>query len=96
MSGRRVLKKQELTELLSAEVEAWSRKSYEQLIEDLPDVIAFEREEPEPHQFEVQLLETTPEYVHVMISIDDGSFWRSFAPITRTFIVHRSGEIEAR
>jgi len=89
------MKKAQLADLLAAEIETWSRKSYQQLVSELPDVVAYQREEPELHQFEVQLLEHTPEYVHVMVSVDDGSFWRSFSPVTRTFVVYRDGRIES-
>ena len=88
------MKKEQLADLLAAEIEAWSLKTYGQLIQELADVVAYQREDPESHQFEVQILETTPEYVHVVISADDGSFWRSFSPVTRTFIVHHDGRTE--
>ena len=79
---------------MSAEIEAWTQKPYAQIVEELAEGIAYQREDPESHQFEVELLENTPEYVNVVISVDDGSFWRSFSPVTRTFIVYRSGRIE--
>jgi len=81
--------------LLDAEVEKWSEKSFVQLLEELHDVTAYWRGENDDfHQFEVLLIEHEPDYVHVSISIDDGSFLRSFAPLTRGFIVRRDGRIE--
>jgi hypothetical protein len=46
------------------------------------------------HQFEVQMIEHQPDYVHVVVSIDDGSFLRSISPMTRSFIVRRDGRVE--
>jgi hypothetical protein len=87
--------KSELQRLLDAEVDELSRRSYARLVDDLPDVLAYQRGGgPGYHQFEVQMLEHEPDYVHVLVSIDDGSFWRSVSPITRSFIVHRDGRVE--
>jgi hypothetical protein len=86
--------KSELRRLLDAEVDELSRRSYARLVDDLPDVVAYERGGGASyHQFVVQMIEQS-DYVHVVVSIDDGSFLRSFAPITRSFIVHRDGRIE--
>lgn len=46
------------------------------------------------HQFEVNLLEKTDAYVHILVSIDDGSFRRACRPLSSSFIVHRDGRIE--
>ena len=88
------MKKEQLAELLAAEIDVWSKKSLALIAEELADVAAYGRDDPEQHQFEVQLLEHTEEYVHVIISVDDGSFWRSFSPVTRTFLVYRDGRVE--
>jgi len=91
---RRIMTKSELRRLLDAEVDELSRRSYARLVDDLLDVVAYERGGGASyHQFEVQMIEHEPDYVHVVVSIDDGSFLRSFAPITRSFIVHRDGRI---
>jgi hypothetical protein len=87
--------KSELQRLLDAEVEELSRRSYARLVDDLPDVFAYQRGGGASyHQFEVQMIEHEPGYVHILVSVDDGSFWRSCAPMTRSFIVHRDGRIE--
>lgn len=87
--------KDALQTLLDREVEAWSRKPFDTLLAELEDVVAYQRGEgPDSHQFEVQLIEREPEYLHVLVSVDDGTFWRSFSPLTRGFIVHRDGRIE--
>ena len=87
--------KSELQRLLDAEVDQLSRRSYARLVDDLPDVLAYERGGGASyHQFEVQMIEHQPDYVHVVVSIDDGSFFRSISPMTRSFIVHRDGRVE--
>jgi hypothetical protein len=87
--------KSELQRLLDAEVDELSRRSYARLVDDLPDVLAYERGGGASyHQFEVQMIEHEPDYVHILVSVDDGGFLRSFSPITRSFIVHRDGRIE--
>ena len=87
--------KSELQRLLDAEVDELSRRSYARLVDDLPDVLAYQRGDGASyHQFEVQMIEHEPDYVHILVSVDDGGFLRSFSPITRSFIVHRDGRIE--
>ena len=81
--------------MLDAEVGELSRRSYAELVDDLSDVLAYERGGGASyHQFEVQMIEHEPDYVHVVVSVDDGSFLRSVSPISRCFIVHRDGRIE--
>ncbi len=87
--------KKRLQGLLDAETDGWSRKSIDSLVEELTDVVSYARgSEADFHQFEVQMIEHEPDYVHVVVSIDDGSFLKSFAPLTRGFIVHRNGRVE--
>ena len=89
------MRKEELCRLLSAETKTWAEKSYDQLRAELRDVVAFQRGEgSDAHQFEVIMLEKTDDYVHVGISVDDGSFLHSFAPPTTSFIVHKDGRVE--
>lgn len=87
--------KQRLKVLLDAEVAVWSEKPYARLVRELPDVVAYQRGAgPEFHQFEVQMIECKPEYVHILVSIDDGSLLKSFSPLSHSFIVHRDGRID--
>lgn len=77
------------------ETAVWEAKSYHELIAELADVVAFQRGNADDfHQFEVMLLEKTGAYVHVSVSIDDGSFLRSFAPLTSDFIIHKSSDVD--
>jgi hypothetical protein len=60
----------------------------------LKDVCAYERgEAPNQHQVEVKILQSTPEYVHVLIGVDSGRL-RSFKPLSTSFMVFRDGRVE--
>jgi len=87
--------KPRLQSLLDAETKTWAAKPYDQLVQDLNDVVAYGRGEGEDsHQFEVQIIEREETYLHVLVSIDDASLWRSFSPLTRGFFAHRDGRVE--
>ena len=89
------MNKKHLQELLDAEAGIWWCKSFANLVEELTDVVAYRRGcGADFHQFEIQMIEHEPDYVHVIVSIDDGGFVRSFSPLTRGFIVHRDGRVE--
>ncbi len=89
------MKKEKLQGLLDAEVDQLSRWSYARLIEELSDILAYQRGSgPDYHQFEVQMIECEPNYVHISVAVDDGSLLKSISPISRSFIVHRDGRVE--
>jgi len=76
--------------VLEAETGKWSAKSYGQLLSELADTQAYEVErEARRYQVEVQLLETTAAYVHVMVAVDDGSLPASILPLTDGFLRYR-------
>jgi hypothetical protein len=76
--------------LLEAEVKRWSAKPYEQLIAELPDEQVYEVDlHGRSHQVEVQILENTETYVHVVVSVDDGSLPASLSPLSVSFIRHK-------
>jgi hypothetical protein len=73
--------------VLDAEVKKWSAKSWSELLAQLSDEQAYETEcEGKTYQVEVQLLENTDRYVHVSVSVDDGSVPASFRPLSSSFI----------
>ena len=58
-----------------------------QLLSELQDVKCYEVEfDSKTYQVEVQLLENTEKYLHVMIGVDDGSLPASISPLTDTFL----------
>jgi hypothetical protein len=77
----------EWQQVLDAQVANWSGMSCEQLITELHEIRAYQVEvESKRYQVEVQLLENTKNYVHVIVAIDDGTLPRSIAPLTHGFI----------
>jgi len=73
--------------VLDLEVRRWSAKDCEQLLTELHDLQAYEVElDSKKYQVEVEILENTAQYLHVMVAVDDGSLPASILPLTRTFI----------
>jgi hypothetical protein len=73
--------------VLDAEVKKWSAKSCAGLIAELPDEHVYEVEfGGKQYQVEVHLLKNTDRYVHVGVSVDDGSVPASFRPLSESFI----------
>jgi len=88
--GRRT----ELRDVLDAEMRRWSSMSFEQLMSELEDVRAYETEvESKRYQIEVQLLEKTDAYVHVLVSVMDGSFLTFIVPLIGSFICKKEGHL---
>ena len=76
------------------ELDEWTRLPFDELKTRLKDVCAYERgEAPNQYQVEVEMLESTPEYVHVSIRVDSGRL-RSFKPFSTSFTVFRNGRVE--
>jgi hypothetical protein len=90
--ARRIMsRREEWQKVLDAEVARWSRMSWEELTTELREVEAYQVEmESKQYQVEVQLLENTGDYVHVSVSVDDGSLPQSIVPLTRSFIKQKS------
>lgn len=73
--------------MLDSEVRRWSAMACEQLISELRDLQAYEVElDSKKYQVEVELLENTDTYIHVMVAVDDGSLPASISPLSHTFI----------
>jgi len=73
--------------VLEAEVQRWSALSAEELLTKLRDIEVYEITlEGKPYQVEVELLEDTPEYVQVMVAVDDGSLPASMWPEIEIFL----------
>ena len=82
---------EEWRKVLDSEVERWSAKSCEQLVSELRDMQVYEVElDSKKYPVEVEILENTDEYVHVMVAVDDGGLPASIWPLTNTFIRSKS------
>jgi hypothetical protein len=76
--------------VLEAETKRWQSKSWRRLLADLAEQQVYEIEfETNQFQVEVQLLENTDKYVHVCVSVDDGSLPASLFPLNSSFIVSK-------
>jgi hypothetical protein len=79
-------RREQWRKVLDAEVKRWSALSCEQLALELDEQQAYEVEfDSKKYQVEVELLEDTAQYLHVMVAVDDGSIPASFHPLTSTF-----------
>ena len=73
--------------VLEAETTRWKAKPWKRFVTDLTEEQFYEVEfEGKKFQIEVQLLENTDEYIHVCVSVDDGSLPASLSPMTASFI----------
>lgn len=80
-------RREQLRPVLDAELKRWEAKSIEQLLAELDEVQAYDTEfENKKYQVEVQIVENTEKYVHVMVSVDDGTLLASLSPLTSSFI----------
>ena len=76
--------------ILDSEIHRWSRLPYEQLISQLGTMDVYEVEcDSKKYRVEIELLENTEEYVHVVVSVDDGNLPTSILPATDSFITKK-------
>jgi hypothetical protein len=65
--------------------------AYDQLMSELRHLQAYEVElDSRKYQVEVEILEDTEKYVHVMVAVDDGSLPASITPLMHTFICQKT------
>jgi hypothetical protein len=84
-------RRQQWRKVLEAEKQRWSALPYDQLVSRLSKTNIYELEQDaQKYQVEIEVLENTAEYVHIAISVDDGSVPASFLPVTDSFITKRS------
>lgn len=77
----------EWQEILDTEVARWSGLPLTELVAVLREVQAYQVERDLKHyQVEVELIEDAAKYVHVSVSVDDGSLPRGIVPLTHSFI----------
>ena len=78
--------------MLDLEVQRWSAIPYEELLSTLQHLHTYEIEMASTkYQVEVEILEKTDQYLHVMVAVDDGSLPASILPSCRTFICTKQG-----
>jgi len=80
-------RRDEWREVLNAEAERWSKKSCDQLIDELREGQTYAVQVgAKEYQVEIEILENTTEYVHVGLGVDDGSLPMSIVPVVQSFI----------
>src|SRR5262245_57429361 len=76
--------------ILDIEVQRWSAMTPEQLASALNKEQAYEVQlDSKTYQVEVEMLESTEEYFHVIMAVDDSSLPASIVPETQTFICNK-------
>jgi hypothetical protein len=90
--------KEELRRCLAREVELWSSKDYETLLKELATAVSYEHGEGvDWYAVDVQLLEREPEYVHVMVVVDNRLRrppLLPYKPLSADFLVYRDGRVD--
>ncbi len=80
-------RREEWRKVLDSEVQRWSAMSIEQWVSELHKPQAYKVElGSKQYQVEVELLENTGQYLHIMLAVDDGSLPASISPVTQTLI----------
>lgn len=84
-----------LDAVLRNQIEKLSGKSYDELRRELVHSLAYTTDvATKPYDVEVSLLEDLPEYLQVGVAVSDRSVWRSFFPLSRSFLVYRDGRVD--
>jgi hypothetical protein len=83
---------EEWKKVLDSEVGRWSGMSCSQLFSELHDGLQEYQVEFESKQYnvEVELLENTEQYLHVVVAVDDGSLPASITPLCRSLILPKA------
>ena len=85
-------RREEWRPILETEVKKWSAMSCAQVMSKLPDCECYELVfESRKYQVEVELLEETEQFIHVGMSVDDGSLPASLRPVSSSFILNKDG-----
>jgi hypothetical protein len=88
----KMTRREEWNRVLALELEQWAAKPWSQLLHELADGnVAYEvAHDSKTYQVEADLLENTPEYVHVSVAVDDGSLPESIQPASKSFICRKT------
>ena len=69
--------------VLNIEVQRWSAMPTDRLLAELHDLQAYEVDfDAVEYQVEVEILENTEKYIHVVVAVDDGTLPASISPAT--------------
>jgi hypothetical protein len=80
-------KREEWRPILNQELERWSAMPLDQVVDDLHEVRAYEVSNgSKKYQVEVEMLENTASYVHLIVSVDDGTLPHSIFPLSESIL----------
>lgn len=80
-------RRDEWRKVLDSEVKRWSALPWRRLASELRDGQYYEVQlDSKTYQLEAELLKDTEEFIHVMVSVDDGSLPASIFPLAESFI----------
>jgi hypothetical protein len=83
-------RREQWQKVLDSELKRWSALCYQQLASELQQLQAYEVEiDSKKYQVEVELLENTQDYLHVIVTIGDGSLPASISPLSHSFICRK-------
>jgi hypothetical protein len=83
-------RREEWRKVLQAELRRWSLMSCDEALAELETRNVYELVlSQSKYQIEVDLLEDTPEYLHLSIAVDDGSLPGSIHPESESFICRK-------
>jgi hypothetical protein len=83
-------RREQWQKIADAEAERWSATSLGELISELHEVQVYEVEvDSRRYQVEVEMLENTDAYIHVLVAVDDGSLPWSIKPSVSSFITRK-------
>lgn len=89
--GHGMTRREEWQKVLQAELMRWSSLPWDRVLAELRNRAVYEVvTDGGRFQVEVELLEDTPEYLHVNIAVDDGSLPASIHPVSESFISKKS------
>jgi hypothetical protein len=85
-------RREEWQKVLDSEVKRWSAMSCSELVSELRDDLQGYQVEFESKQYnvEVELLENTEHYLHVVVAVDDGSLPASISPLCHSWILSKA------
>jgi hypothetical protein len=80
-------RRDEWRKVLDSEVKRWSSLPWRRLASELHDGQYYEVQlDSKTYQVEVELLEDTEQFIHVIVSVDDGSLPASIWPLSESFV----------
>ena len=93
LTEQKIMKKEKLRQCLQTEVDAQALKSYDEFMRP-DDIEGYQKGSGKAwYQVTVTVLEKTEEYVHIMVSDDDGG-WRAFLPMSHSFLIYKDGRVD--